>query len=247
MEQIPVLIVDERPLARVGLRYLLETSPRFRVVGEAAPGCEAIEAVRDLGPRVVLMGVTTRKTDELEATAHIKEQFPQVSVVVVAADEDEGPVCQAILAGASGYLPMCASRDEICQAVESASRGDATIKASLLQKVVQSLRTTREWNYADLPPPLRPGGRDRSGGLRPADRKDTPGARGSTGAVQVVLTMREMSVLRLVALGKRNKEIGAELCISQWTAKKYVESILSKLGASDRTRAAVKSVELGLL
>lgn len=220
MDPITVLIVDDHLVVRMGLRYLLGMSPRIQVVGEAETGLDALAKIRECVPQVALVDITMPGIDGLETCRRIKELSPQTSVVIMTIHDDETYVARAILAGASGYLLKNASCEEVCRAVELHTHGDVTMRASLLQKTLVTMGARRE------------------------EERDDPAS--SSGEDQVQLTAREMSVLRLLVEGKRNKEIGAELCISLWTAKKHVERILAKLGVSDRTSAAAIAVQLGL-
>lgn len=221
MEPISVLIVDDHPVVRDGLKYMFHTSSRIRVVAEASTGLDALEKVRDFRPRVVLMDIRMPDMDGLESTRRIKEQFSETCVVMMTMHDDEGFVVEAVQAGAAGYLLKDAPREEICRTVEAAAGGDITVKASLLQRAMRSLQGPAG-SQRLAPPQPRQSGVDE-------------------------LTPREKSVLRLLVEGKTNREIGAALFISEDTAKKHVQGIIAKLRASDRTSAAVTAVRLGLV
>lgn len=222
MEPISVLIVDDHPVVRDGIRYMLRTADQIRVVAEASTGLEALERVRVFHPQVVLMDIRMPDMDGLEATSCLKEQFPDTCVVIMTMHDDEEYVVQAVQAGAAGYLLKDAPREEVCRTiVAAAAGGDMTIKASLLHRAMRSVRN---------------GDGERSPKPLPAHLP-----------VVEELTPRELSVLELVADGKTNREIGETLFISEDTAKKHVQNLVAKLGASDRTTAAVTALRLGLV
>lgn len=104
MEPISVLIVDDHPVVRDGIRYMLRTADQIRVVAEASTGLEALERVRVFHPQVVLMDIRMPDMDGLEATSCLKEQFPDTCVVIMTMHDDEEYVVQAVQAGAAGYL-----------------------------------------------------------------------------------------------------------------------------------------------
>ncbi len=222
MEPITVLIADDHAVVRKGLQYMLETSPRIRVVAEASTGMEAVEAVRVDRPMVVLMDLMMPDMDGLEATRQIKERSPETRVVVMTVQEDAEWVAEALQAGANGYLLKNARCEEICQAVETAARGEVAIKATLLEGALRVM------------------------GNRPGTSRPPHGPAASIPGVED-LTERETLVLQLLAEGKTNKEIGAELYISAGTVKKHVESVLGKLRVDHRSAAAAMAIRMGLV
>lgn len=222
MESIRVLIVDDHAVVRDGLRFILQSSPRLQIAAEASTGIEALEAVRTTRPSVVLMDLKMPDMDGLEATRRIKEEFPQTYVVVMTMQDDEQCIADALQAGAIGYLLKNSRREEICQAVEAAARGEVIIKSALLDRALKTMLGTPR-------------------GEQPQPQEPASHPRGET------LTDRERLVLRLLVEGKTNKEIGARLFISPGTVKKHVENILAKLGAEDRTGAAAIAIRTGLV
>ena len=209
-----LLIVDDHDLARAGLRSLLAGERDLEVVGEAASAGEALACCRRLLPDMVLMDVRMPDLDGLAATRAIKQEFPDVAVIVVTMYENPDYLLEALRAGAAGYLLKGAGKREIVSTVRRVLRGESALDSGPVLQLLRRLANE-----------------------------------GTEQAVSVVerLTPREHEVLRLVAQGQTNPEIGSELQLSVSTVKAHVEHILAKLGVSDRTQAAVRAVELGLL
>jgi len=220
MDKINVLLADDHLMVRQGLRAMLATAPDIEVVAEAGDGLEAIEKAKEHRPHVVLMDLRMPNLDGLTATRRIKSQFASMSVIVVTIYDNDAYVVDAIRAGAGGYLLKDASKDLLLHTIRAVNSGGMLIKTSLLRKAMLDLADTS-------------GGQSSRKYVRSKARNG--------------LTAREHAVLHLVIQGQTNKEIGGTLCISEDTAKKHVQSILSKLDVSDRTQAAVKAVRAGIV
>ena len=220
MDKINVLLADDHLMVRQGLRPMLATAPDIEVVAEAGDGLEAIEKAKEHRPHVVLMDLRMPNLDGLTATRRIKSKFASTSVIVVTIYDNDAYVVDAIRAGASGYLLKDASKDLLLHTIRAVNSGGMLIKTSLLRKAMLGL--------ADVS-----GGQSIGKYVRSRARNG--------------LTAREHAVLHLVIQGQTNKEIGRTLNISEDTAKKHVQTILLKLGVSDRTQAAVKAVRAGLV
>ena len=219
-----VLIADDHDLVREGLRAVLAGEEDLQVVGEARDGQEALQMCRSLEPDLVLMDVRMPKCDGLEATRAIKEEMPEVSVVMVTMHENPDYLLEAIRAGAAGYILKDAEGERLVGAVRRTLNGESPLAQELaMQLLVRMVDETRE----DEPP--SPGANE--------DQETLPGG----------ITQREVEVLQLLAKGRTNPEIAQELEISRGTVKIHVQHIIAKLGVSDRTQAAVRAIELGLL
>lgn len=219
-ETIKVLIVDDHPLAREGLRTMLGTAPDIEVIAEAADGAEAIEKANEHHPHMVLMDVRMPNLDGIEATRRIKSQLPSTAVIMLTAYDNDAYIVDAVRAGAGGYLLKDTSKDLLIHTIRAVNSGGMLIKSSLLREVIASLSDAI------------------SSQLK---------AHVSRGSAAVEVTPRERGVLRLVAQGKTNREIGKILGISEDTAKKHVQNIIQKLGVSDRTQAVVRAMQLGII
>jgi len=218
MDKIKVLLVDDHPVVREGLRAMLSTATDIEVVAEAGDGFEALEKANEYQPQVVLMDLRMPNLDGLEATRRIKAQIPSTSVIVLTIYDNDAYVVDAVRAGAGGYLLKDASKDLLIHTIRAVNSGGMLVKTSLLREAVVSLS-------------------DAAGDQRKGKHGDT--------AALGELTPREHDVLRLLIRGRSNKDIGQALSISEDTAKKHVQTILLKLGVSDRTQAAVKAVRAG--
>lgn len=217
---IRVLLVDDQALFCEGLRTLLDLQPDIEVVGEANNGREAIECVARAAPDVVLMDVQMPVLDGVAATRDIRAHHPNTQVIVLTTFDDDEYVFEALRAGAVGYLLKDVASDRLAEAVRSAARGESFLQPSVAAKVVAEYIRLADAPYA----------RERA-----------------NQALVEPLSDRELEILRLVATGASNKEIAATLVIAEGTVKNHVTNILGKLGVRDRTQAALKVKELGLV
>jgi DNA-binding NarL/FixJ family response regulator len=215
-----LVIVDDHQLAREGLRDMLADAPDIEVVGEAANGREALLLCSRLRPELVLMDVRMPEMDGLAATREIKQRYPGVSVMMVTMHENPDYLLEALKAGAAGYVLKDAPRREVISAVRRVREGESSLDPELAVRLLRRLATE-------------------SGGRR--------GAHSANGRLAGALTPRELEVLRLMQLGRTNRQVAEELYISSGTAKRHVENIIAKLEVSDRTQAVVRALELGVL
>lgn len=218
-DPITVLVADHHELTRQGLRAMIEASGAVQVIGEAANGLEALDAVAELRPRIVLMDVRLPDLDGLEATRQVKAKHPTTEVIVMTDDDEESLLLSAVQAGAAGYLLKDVTRELLNETIRAVAAGGVVIKAPLLRRALSNLTQTRELAEAGKGKP----------------------------AYAQRLTHREKEVLKLLAEGWTNKEIGNTLVITEVTVKKHVQSIIAKLGASDRTHAAILALRSGLI
>jgi DNA-binding NarL/FixJ family response regulator len=138
---IRVLLVDDHPVVRQGLRGMLEAEPDMRVVGEASSGAQAVALARTTGPDVVLMDLRMPDLDGAEATGQIVADLPGCRVVVLTTFESDGDILRAVGAGASGYLLKDASRDELAHAIRAAARGETVLAPTVATTLARRVRT----------------------------------------------------------------------------------------------------------
>ena len=216
--RIRVLVVDDQALFREALVALLAVQSGIEVVGEAANGEEAVGAVGRLRPDVVLMDLRMPVLDGVGATRRLRVDHPGVRVLALTTFDGDAEVFPALRAGAVGYLLKDATTERLVEAVVAADRGESVLAPSVAAKLVARVAAMPEPAPGPAPQPL----------VDP-------------------LTDRELEVLRHLAAGKSNREIARAVFLSEGTVKNHVTSILAKLGARDRTQAALRAAALGLL
>jgi DNA-binding NarL/FixJ family response regulator len=219
MNNITVLIVDDQRLIREGIASLLDIQEGVEVVGTAVNGQEAIAKAQELQPDVVLMDVRMPVMDGITATRRLRQQ-PGCQVLMLTTFDDEEYIIKSLQAGASGYLLKDIPAADLAQAVRLTHAGIYQLDPSVAGKLVGAL------------------GRGSSG-----DEGDTA----VSPPIQHDLTDRELDVLRLIATGATNREIAAQLVVSEGTVKNHVSSILSTLGLRDRISAALYAHEHHLI
>ena len=215
---IRVLLVDDQALFREGLETLLSVHKDIEVVGQACNGQEAVEVAAKVQPDVVLMDVRMPVLNGVRATRRLKKALPQCRVIVLTTFDDDEYIFDALRAGAVGYLLKDVASARLVEAIRAAARGESILEPTVAAKVIAEFT--------------------RVSSLVPAAQME-----------QLVepLSERELEILGWIARGGSNKEIADQLFIAEGTVKNHVTHILGKLGVRDRTQAALKARELGLL
>ncbi|HLU27312.1 MAG TPA: response regulator transcription factor [Glycomyces sp.] len=201
---IRVMLVDDHPVVRAGLRGMLSEAADIVVVGEAGSGDEAVVRAPSLAPDVVLMDLRMPGGDGVTATGRLAGE---VNVVVLTTYETDADIARAVAAGAVGYLLKDAPLAELLRAIRAASRGETVLAPSVAARLVGAVRAPRGQGLSE----------------------------------------RELEVLRLVADGASNAEIGRRLHISEATVKTHLLRSYQKLGVGDRTAAVTSAIRRGLL
>ncbi|MGW6142461.1 response regulator [Streptomyces sp. NPDC055140] len=213
-----VLVVDDQPLQRYGLRMLLDSVPETEVVGEAAHGTDAVRKAAELRPDVVLMDVRMPGMDGIEATRRIVATGDRSRVLVMTTFDLDEYVYAALRAGASGFLLKDARPEELLAGIRAVAVGDAVIAPALTRRLL--------YEFARLVPP-------------PANGSDEEPKLSS-------LTDREREILVAIGKGWTNGEIATRFVLSESTVKTHVGRVLSKIGARDRIQAVIFAYDHGL-
>ncbi|GAA1551046.1 response regulator transcription factor [Actinomadura kijaniata] len=214
---ISVLLVDDHALVRTGFRMIIGAQPDMEVVGEAADGGEAVDRAAALRPDVVLMDIHLPGLNGVAATGRIARLVPEARVLALSTFDLDEYVLGALRAGASGFLPKDASPEELTAAVRTVHRGEAAVAPRLLTRLIGTFVRA-----APTGPGTPPRGLD-------------------------ALTGREREVLALIARGRSNADIAAELAITPSTVKNHISSVFAKTGARDRAQAVIAAYESGLV
>ena len=214
---VRVLLVDDQALFREALAVLLEVRAEIEVVGEAGDGAAALERSAALRPDVVLMDLHMPVLDGIAATRRLRVEQPAVRVLALTTFDDDEDVFAALRAGAVGYLLKDVTSDRLVEALLAAARGESVLQPSVAARVVA--------RFAGMPDDAGP---------RPQP-------------LVVPLSERELEVLRLLGDGCSNREIATSLFLAEGTVKNHVTNVLAKLGARDRTQAALRGRALGLV
>jgi DNA-binding NarL/FixJ family response regulator len=215
---IRVLLVDDQCLFREGLETLLSVHNDIQVVGQASNGQEAVEVAAQVQPDVALMDVRMPVLDGVRATRRLKKALPECRVIVLTTFDDDEYIFDALRAGAAGYLLKDVASARLVEAIRATARGQSILEPSVAAKVIAEFtRVSSMVPSAQMEQLVEP------------------------------LSERELEILGLIAKGASNKEIADRLFIAEGTVKNHVTHILGKLGVRDRTQAALKARELGLL
>lgn len=218
MDPLRVLIADDHPLFRSGLRALLGAVPDTAVVGEATTGEEAIALAAELQPDVIVMDLQMPGVSGIDATRRILDTSPHIGVLVVTMFEDDYSVFAAMRAGAKGYVLKDADEEDILHAIRAVGRGEAIFSPAVARRVIDFFTGARSEESAQAVPP-----------------RTFP-----------ELTAREREILDLIAQGLSNPEITARLYLSPKTVRNHISNIFSKLQVADRAQAIVRARQAGL-
>ncbi len=219
-EPIAILIVDDHPLFRQGVRATLERERELDVCGEACDGQQAIQMAEDLSPDVVLIDIGLPGLNGLEVARVIKRRQPQVSLIVLTVYEDDEQLFNAIKAGASAYSSKDIEPQSLVRMIRDVGRGKYLIDEHVFSKPHIATRVLHQF-------------------------RELAAAEDELGALFSPLTGREIEILDCIAQGLTNKEIADRLVISSQTVKNHVTAILRKLQVNDRTSAVIYALRRG--
>ncbi|HEX4430082.1 MAG TPA: response regulator transcription factor [Frankiaceae bacterium] len=215
---IRIIVADDHPIVRSGLRALLETLPDVEVIGEAENGRHAIDQAARHAPDVVIMDIQMPVVDGIQAVREIVNAHPQIGVLMLTMFEDDANVFAAVQAGARGYLLKGATPTEVANAIRAVHDGQVVFGAALAVRIASYFSTA--------PAAMRPG----------SNSDDAFSA----------LTARENEILTHLAAGASNNAIARQLGISAKTVANHVSNILTKLQTADRAEAIIRARSAGL-
>jgi NarL family two-component system response regulator YdfI len=220
-KRIRVMIVDDHVIIREGLRLMLEeVGEEFHVVGDAADGEAALQLVGQLQPDVVLMDLRMSGMDGITAIEHMRQEYPQVAILILTTYNEDDLMMRGLQAGACGYLLKDTSLTTLLNAIRAAARGEMLIQPDIMARILSYTTSQRP----PTPPINRPGNHN-----------------------TLDLTERELEVLTGVARGERSKDIARHLGIAERTVRAYLTNIYTKLNVSSRTSAVTAAIRHGLL
>lgn len=218
--RIQILIADDHPLFRRGIRWSLEHEHDMIVVGEAEDGPSTVQQVDSLSPDVVLVDINMPEMSGIDVTRILKRRHPRLAVVVLTMHEEDEQLFHAIRVGAAAYATKNIEADELVQVIRRVAHGEYIINENVLSRPFVAARVLDQFRE-----------------LTQMDQ--------AAESVFSPLTPREVEILDCVAQGNSNKEIAKQLGISDQTVKNHITSILRKLAVNDRTQAVIYALRHG--
>ncbi|MBI5474644.1 MAG: response regulator transcription factor [Ignavibacteriae bacterium] len=222
MKKIRILIADDHSVVRSGIRMVLQSSPEFVVVAEAENGQDAVELAAKMKPDVVVMDISMPVMNGIEATGAMKQNNPDIKVIILTVHADEEYVFQILRAGASGYVLKSAGKKEIFAAIRAAVSGERFFSPGISNLIIDGfINRAREQTAAPAPP-----------------AKNDP---------RQQLTNREIEVLTFIAQGLTNRKIADTLFLSVRTVNTHRTNLMQKLGIHDTATLVRYAIETGLV
>lgn len=215
---IRVLLVDDQPLVRAGLRRILRPRAGFEIIGECEDGADVVRAAAALAPGVVVMDMRMKTTSGADAIRALRAAGSDVPVLVLTTFDDDETLGEALRAGANGFQLKDAPGEELIRSIVAVAEGGAWLDQAVTARVLQAYRSS--------------------------PRHQPPATSASTLAA---LTSREVEVLRLIGQGHTNAEIASTLTISEVTVKTHVAHLFSKANLRDRAAAIVFAFDNGIV
>ncbi len=219
-EKTRILIVDDHALFRVGIRNILEKEDDFDVVGEADDSRSAFDRAVETSPDIVLMDLSLPAPGGIETTQRIKRELPSAGIIVLAVNEDEDALFDAIKAGAAAFILKDVGPDDLVTIIRRVSIGEYLINDKVFAKPAVASRVLKEFRE-----------------LAVYGQEAAP--------IFAPLSPREVEILDNIAQGMTNKQVAYALSISEQTVKNHMSSILRKLSVNDRTQAVVYAMKQG--
>jgi DNA-binding NarL/FixJ family response regulator len=219
-ERIRILLVDDHALIRVGMRSIIEHEPDMDIVGEADDPRSAVEAALETTPDIILMDLSLPAPGGIETTQRIKRELPACGIIMLAVEEDENVLFDAIKAGAAAFILKDVGPDDLVTIIRRVNDGEFLINDKVFAKPAVASRVLKEFRELAIY------GQDAAPIFAP-------------------LSPREVEILDNIAQGMTNKQVAYALSISEQTVKNHMSSILRKLSVNDRTQAVVYAMRQG--
>jgi DNA-binding NarL/FixJ family response regulator len=220
MAKTSLMLVDDHPLFRQGLRRVLEAEEDLEVIMEVSDGEEALRLAKQLAPDVILMDINLPRMNGLQVTRELKQAVPEIAIIMLTAYHDDEQIFHSVRAGAAAYFPKDVTPRRLVEAIRQVSKGNYVVDDEVLNKPEVATWLLQQFDkvaYVD----------------------------GMPNEMFAPLSPREMEILQHIARGQSNKEVAYELGISRQTVKNHMTSILRKLAVNDRTQAALYAVRRG--
>ncbi len=222
METIRVMIIDEQPLFRQGIRSTLEQMDDCLIIGESTDAADMLELARTTNPDVALIDAGLTSADALEVARQMRHLAPQMAIIILTPSDDEERLFQSIKVGAAAYYTRNITPEDLVDAVRRVSQGEYLINDDVLSKPQLASRVLKSFRELAV------------------EEEDV-----ATKDLYSPLSNREVEILDYIARGNSNKEIAKSLKISDQTVKNHITSILKKLSVNDRTAAVVHALRHG--
>jgi DNA-binding NarL/FixJ family response regulator len=219
-EKTTILLVDDHALFRVGMRNILEREPGFEIVGEADDTRGAFDLSVQLSPDIILMDLSLPAPGGIETTQRIKRELPSAGIIVLAVNEDEDALFDAIKAGAAAFILKDVAPDDLVAIIHRVASGEYLINDKVFAKPAVASRVLKEFRELAI-----------------YGQEAAP--------IFAPLSPREVEILDNIAQGMTNKQVAYALSISEQTVKNHMSSILRKLSVNDRTQAVVYAMRQG--
>ena len=219
-EKTTILLVDDHALFRVGMRNILEREPGFEIVGEADDTRGAFDLSVQLSPDIILMDLSLPAPGGIETTQRIKRELPSAGIIVLAVNEDEDALFDAIKAGAAAFILKDVAPDDLVAIIRRVASGEYLINDKVFAKPAVASRVLKEFRELAI-----------------YGQEAAP--------IFAPLSPREVEILDNIAQGMTNKQVAYALSISEQTVKNHMSSILRKLSVNDRTQAVVYAMRQG--
>jgi DNA-binding NarL/FixJ family response regulator len=219
-EKTTILLVDDHALFRVGVRNILEKEPGFEILGEADDTRSAFDLSVQLSPDIILMDLSLPAPGGIETTQRIKRELPSAGIIVLAVNEDEDALFDAIKAGAAAFILKDVAPDDLVAIIHRVASGEYLINDKVFAKPAVASRVLKEFRELAI-----------------YGQEAAP--------IFAPLSPREVEILDNIAQGMTNKQVAYALSISEQTVKNHMSSILRKLSVNDRTQAVVYAMRQG--